>query len=76
MKDIERLARLSVEADVAVEVKRYIQNIVTFLRMHRAVGGGISAGATKHFDKLVRYNIASVFLIDANRVDISYHSMV
>lgn len=29
-------------------------NIVSFLRMHRAVGGGVSATATKHFEQLVK----------------------
>jgi len=37
-----------------VEVKQFQQNIVSFLRLHRAVAGGISAPATKHFDKLTR----------------------
>jgi MoxR-like ATPase len=37
-----------------VEVKQYQQNIISFLRLHRAVACGISAPATKHFDKLVR----------------------
>ena len=33
-------------------MKQYQQNIISFLRLHRAVAGGISAPATKHFDKL------------------------
>ena len=40
---------------MSAEVKAYLQNIVTFLRMNRAVGGGISPRATKHFDLLVKY---------------------
>lgn len=36
-----------------MEVKRYLQNVITFLRLNHAVAGGISATATKHFDKLV-----------------------
>ncbi|PQE23719.1 ATPase associated with various cellular activities AAA_3 protein [Rutstroemia sp. NJR-2017a WRK4] len=52
--DIERLAQQSHEATVTVELKQYQQNIASFLRIHRAVGGGISATATKHFDKLVK----------------------
>ena len=39
---------------ITAEVKRYLQNIVVFLRLHRAVAGGISARATKHFDLLVK----------------------
>jgi hypothetical protein len=29
-------------------------NIVSFLRMHRAVGGGITPSATKHFEQLAK----------------------
>jgi len=52
--DIENLAQLSDQATVSVEVKRYQQNIISFLRVHRAVAGGISVQATKHFDKLAK----------------------
>jgi hypothetical protein len=38
-----------------VEIKRYQQNVIAFLRFHRVVAGGISATATKHFDKLAKY---------------------
>lgn len=40
---------------VSVEIKRYILDIIIFLRMHRAVAGGASARATKDFESLVRY---------------------
>lgn len=53
--DIEQLSTLAAEATVSVEVKQYQQNIVAFLRIHRAVAGGITATTTKHFDKLVKY---------------------
>ena len=43
-----------------MEVKQYQQNIVAFLRLHRAVAGGITAAATKHFDKLVRYVCSTI----------------
>ncbi|KAL9633814.1 MAG: hypothetical protein Q9164_004474 [Protoblastenia rupestris] len=39
---------------MGMELKSYLHNIVVFLRMHRAVGGGINPLATKHFDLLVR----------------------
>lgn len=52
--DIEQLAQLSDHATVNVEVKQYQQNIIAFLRLHRAVAGGISAAATRHFDKLAK----------------------
>lgn len=48
------LAELSKKVTVTAEIKAYLQNIVTFLRLHRAVGGGISPRATQHFDILVR----------------------
>lgn len=54
MQDIENLAQQSKNTTVSVEVKQYQQNIASFLRIHRAVATGISAIATKHFDKLVR----------------------
>jgi len=52
--DIEQLLQLSSQSMVSVEVKQYQQNIIAFLRVHRAVAGGISAIATKHFDKLIK----------------------
>jgi hypothetical protein len=53
-QDIEQLAQLSDHTTVSVEVKQYQMNIAAFLRLHRAVAGGVSAGATRHFDKLVK----------------------
>jgi len=50
--DIEHLSQMSNHATVTVELKQYQQNIISFLRLHRAVAGGISAAATRHFDKL------------------------
>ncbi|KAG8669169.1 hypothetical protein FPOAC1_008557 [Fusarium poae] len=52
--DISYLGTLSKEAQVDIEVTRYQMNIVSFLRMHRAVAGGISPTATKHFGQLIR----------------------
>jgi hypothetical protein len=52
--DIEHLTQLANQAEISVEVKQYQTNIVSFLRLHRAVAGGISAAATSHFDKLSR----------------------
>ncbi|KAM0434113.1 hypothetical protein ACHAPT_004058 [Fusarium lateritium] len=53
-KEISHLGTLSKEAQVDIEVTRYQMNIVSFLRMHRAVAGGISPTATKHFGQLMR----------------------
>lgn len=52
--DIDHLARLSEAVEIDVDVIRYQLNIVSFLRMHRAVADGISPAATKHFDRLIR----------------------
>ncbi|KAI1135686.1 hypothetical protein F5Y05DRAFT_394174 [Hypoxylon sp. FL0543] len=53
--DIASLALLARQVNMDVEVLRYLMNIITFLRMHRAVapaGGGITPHATKHFEQL------------------------
>lgn len=51
---VNQLAQLSQQVAVEVEVTRYQMNIVSFLRMHRAVRDGISPAATKHFGKIMR----------------------
>ncbi|PHH90924.1 hypothetical protein CDD83_2262 [Cordyceps sp. RAO-2017] len=52
--DISQLAQLSQKVDVDVDVLRYQMNIISFLRMHRAVAHGMTPAATKHMDKIVR----------------------
>jgi hypothetical protein len=52
--EISHLAKLSQQVHIDVDVVRYQMNIISFLRMHRAVAGGITPTATKHFDQLVR----------------------
>lgn len=52
--DIALLAQLSRQVHVDVDVARYQMNVVAFLRMHRAVGGGVTPTATKHFETLTR----------------------
>ncbi|SPO00667.1 uncharacterized protein DNG_03415 [Cephalotrichum gorgonifer] len=52
--DISRLASLSRTTRLDIDVHRYQMNLVSFLRIHRAVAGGISYAATKHFDQLMR----------------------
>lgn len=49
------MAKLSEQTTLAVEVKQYQLNLIAFLRLHRAVASGITATATKHFDKLAKY---------------------
>lgn len=52
--DLAQLAKLSQGVRIDVDVVRYQMNIVSFLRMHRAVAGGISPAATKHFEQLIK----------------------
>lgn len=52
--DVALLAQLSRQVAVDVDVARYQMNIVSFLRTHRAVGGGVTPTATKHFEQLMR----------------------
>lgn len=52
--DLATLAQQSRQVHVDVDVLRYQMNIVSFLRTHRAVGGGITPTATKHFEQLMR----------------------
>ncbi|KAL8763204.1 MAG: hypothetical protein Q9184_000921 [Pyrenodesmia sp. 2 TL-2023] len=52
-QDIQTVVRRSKSVAVTAEVKCYLQNIVTFLRLHRAVDGGITPRATKYFDALI-----------------------
>ncbi|KAL9116944.1 MAG: hypothetical protein Q9187_006523 [Circinaria calcarea] len=53
-KEVLLLTELSKKVNLEVEVRRYLHNVLTFLRMHRAVAGGISPQATKHFELLVK----------------------
>ncbi|KAH6893223.1 hypothetical protein B0T10DRAFT_267965 [Thelonectria olida] len=52
--EIGHLGTLSQQAQVDIEVVRYQMNIISFLRMHRAVSAGITPSATKHFGQLMR----------------------
>ncbi len=49
-----RLASAGQQVQMDVDVLRYQMNIVSFLRIHRAVAGGITPAATKHFEQLAR----------------------
>ncbi|KAH7152107.1 hypothetical protein B0J13DRAFT_438580 [Dactylonectria estremocensis] len=52
--EISHLGTLSKQAQVDIDVVRYQMNIISFLRMHRAVAGGLTPTATKHFAQLMR----------------------
>ncbi|KAH7033235.1 uncharacterized protein B0I36DRAFT_321016 [Microdochium trichocladiopsis] len=61
--DIAALAGRAATVSVDIEVLRYQMNIISFLRMHRAVSGGVQPQATQHFDMLVR-SLASLHGLD------------
>lgn len=50
--ELAQLTKLTGEVRMSSEVRAYLHNIVIFMRLHRAVDGGISAMATRHFDAL------------------------
>ncbi|KAF2431466.1 hypothetical protein EJ08DRAFT_696554 [Tothia fuscella] len=52
--DIDSLLQSSSKVRMSPDVRGYLHDIVVFLRMHRAVAGGISALATRHFHALAR----------------------
>lgn len=52
--DLSDLRQLSSRVSVDIDVTRYLMNIISFLRMHRAVAGGITPQATRHFQALVK----------------------
>ncbi|KAL2011417.1 hypothetical protein VTN00DRAFT_4135 [Thermoascus crustaceus] len=49
---ITKFQQLSDNVTVCAEVTRYLQDIVVFLRLNRAVAGGVSAKATFHLFRL------------------------
>ncbi|MCJ1341944.1 hypothetical protein MMC31_000122 [Peltigera leucophlebia] len=53
-KDIRALTALKDRVVVAAEVNSYLHSIISFLRLHRAVGGGITPRATRHLNLLVK----------------------
>ncbi|USP82110.1 hypothetical protein yc1106_09384 [Curvularia clavata] len=51
-EDLGNLARLASGVKMSSEVRAYLHNIIVFMRLHRAVAGGVSALATRHFSTL------------------------
>ncbi|KAF1933301.1 uncharacterized protein M421DRAFT_52318 [Didymella exigua CBS 183.55] len=54
-----RMAKVKISS----EVRAYLHNIVVFMRLHRAVAGGISALSTRHFSTLA-YALAPLHGLD------------
>ncbi|KAI4088621.1 MAG: hypothetical protein LQ344_005960 [Seirophora lacunosa] len=52
--DVQHLLRQSKTVTVTAEVECYLQNIIVFLRLHRAVDGGITPRATQYFGTLIK----------------------
>lgn len=52
--DVSHLSQLARSVHADIDVSRYQMNVVSHLRMHRAVAGGVSPAATKHFEQLAR----------------------
>ncbi|EGX89499.1 hypothetical protein CCM_07751 [Cordyceps militaris CM01] len=61
--DIICLRERGQRVQVDIDVVRYQMNVVSFLRMHRAVDHGITPAATKHFGQLMR-NLAPLHRLD------------
>ncbi|KAM3504432.1 hypothetical protein MY11210_008362 [Beauveria gryllotalpidicola] len=61
--DIICLREMGQKVRVDIDIVRYQMNIVSFLRMHRAVDHGITPSATKHFGQLMR-NLAPLHRLD------------
>lgn len=51
---VDTIKSMADDVTISIEIRRYMFDLVVFLRMHRAVAGGISARATKDFEELVR----------------------
>ncbi|OAL05195.1 hypothetical protein IQ06DRAFT_212865 [Phaeosphaeriaceae sp. SRC1lsM3a] len=51
-EDLADLASRTKDVKISSEVRAYLHNIIVFMRLHRAVAGGISALATRHFNTL------------------------
>lgn len=67
LKQIDRLRDASDMVTTSAEVVRYIQDIVVFLRLSRAVAGGISAKANNQFARFAQ-SVISLALIQLYQV--------
>ncbi|KAI9797558.1 MAG: hypothetical protein M1825_005986 [Sarcosagium campestre] len=53
-EEIDLLTTQARSVTTTAEVRQYMQSINVFLRMHRAVGGGVTPQGTKHFELLAK----------------------
>ena len=59
-QEIRQIAELSGNINFNAEIRAYQQNILAFLRLHRAVGSGISPRATQHLISLAKYSFSMI----------------
>jgi len=52
--NIDALATLADSVSLTAEIRAYIHNLPAFLRLHRAVAGGVSSNATRYLNHLCR----------------------
>lgn len=52
--DVRVLAIASNNVTMTAELTAYVHNVITFLRRHRAVAGGVSPKATQMFKVLIK----------------------
>lgn len=52
---IDRLRDLGAAVSITSEIRRYMQDIVVFMRLERGVAGGVSPYATVLFERLAKY---------------------
>ncbi|KAA8910499.1 hypothetical protein FN846DRAFT_938687 [Sphaerosporella brunnea] len=51
---IDAMRMFAADVSMSTEIRRYLHDVVVFLRMHRAVKGGVTAQATGDFELLVK----------------------
>lgn len=56
------------------EMRRYIHNILTFMRLNRAVGGGVSALSSRHLTLLTRQVVHHPIKIAGHLANIACHT--
>ena len=55
-QEIDRIRQLGQCMTICAKVRRYLQDIVVFLRLERGVAGGVSPYATSQFELLTKYS--------------------
>jgi hypothetical protein len=54
-QEIDQIRQLGQSTTICAKVRRYLQDIVVFLRLERGVAGGVSPYATSQFELLTRH---------------------